>query len=134
MRQELVDRFGELPVPVQRMFDLAEIKMDATLWSIRSIAVEDHYLCLAYTDPKRIQQLSDKHGGQLRIPDRSKAYWPLWEPKLLTSASAARQPPANRHSAAARQLPKTSPDDALSDAERLAKMDLLAVLRQILRW
>jgi transcription-repair coupling factor (superfamily II helicase) len=122
MRQELKDRFGESPTPVQRMLDIAELKMDATLWSIRSISIEDHFLCFLYTDARRIQQLSDKHQGQLRIIDRQTAYWPLWDPKPVSEP--ARKP----------GTPRTQPTKELSDAQRLAKVDLLAVLRQILRW
>ncbi|MCU0707349.1 MAG: transcription-repair coupling factor [Pirellula sp.] len=110
MRQELLDRFGELPAPVLRMLDLAELKMDATLWSVRSMSIEDHCLCLSYTDGRRIQQLADKHRGQLRIVDRQNAYWPLWESN------------------------PTAASDERTVAQRLAKLDLLAILRQILRY
>jgi transcription-repair coupling factor (superfamily II helicase) len=122
MRQELTDRFGDPPITVQRMLDVAELKMDATLWSIRAIGIEDNFLCFSTTDPRRIQQLSDKHGGQLRILDHQTAYWPLWETKPSGKPLERRIPVPQETSQAA------------SDAERLAKIDLLAVLRKILRY
>ncbi len=136
MRQELIDRFGELPPPAQRMLDLAEIRMDATLWSVRSIAIEDHFLCLTYTDPRRIEQLSQKHSGHLRVVDRHTAYWPLWEPKPREEANAAAHtnryvPPKPAPKAVTKVAAKAA---ELTDAQRMAKIDLLAVLRQILRW
>ena len=130
MRQELLDRFGELPKPVERMLDIAELKMDATLWSIRSISIQDNYLCFAYTDARRITQLAEKHGNQLRVVDREQAFWPLWTPKPLSEPKPTypyHKPPSSR------KEPVTKEPD-LTDAERLAKIDLLATLQQILRW
>ncbi|MFO0012594.1 MAG: transcription-repair coupling factor [Planctomycetota bacterium] len=110
MRQELVDRFGELPQPADRLLELAELKMDAALWSVRSIGIEDHCLCFMYTDSRRIQQLADRHRGKLRIIDAQNAFWPLWD-----------------------STPATSLHDG-DRAKRLAQLDLLAILRQVLRY
>lgn len=110
MRQELVDRFGELPQPAERLLELAELKMDAALWSVRAIGIEDHCLSFAYADTRRMEQLADRHRNRLRIIDRQNAFWPLWD---------------------------SSPATALNDNERvrrLAQLDLLAILRQILRY
>jgi transcription-repair coupling factor (superfamily II helicase) len=109
MRQELIDRFGDLPPSTERLLELAELKMDAALWSVRSIGIDDHCLCLTYTDPRRIQQLAQRHRGKLRVIDASQAYWPLWD---------------------------SSPTAAASDnerARRFAQLDMLAILRQVLR-
>ncbi len=112
------------------MLDIAELKMDATLWSIRSISIQDNYLCFAYTDARRITQLAEKHGNQLRVVDREQAFWPLWTPKPLSEPKPTypyHKPPSSR------KEPVTKEPD-LTDAERLAKIDLLATLQQILRW
>ncbi|MFN9713081.1 MAG: transcription-repair coupling factor [Planctomycetota bacterium] len=110
MRQELLDRFGELPQAADRLLELAELKMDAALWSVRVIGIEEHCLSFTYTDARRIQQLAERHRGKLRVIDSQHAFWPLWD---------------------------SSPASAPSDAERskrFAKLDLLAILRKILRY
>jgi transcription-repair coupling factor (superfamily II helicase) len=110
IRQELLDRFGELPQPAERLLELAELKMDAALWSVRVIGIEEHCLSFTYTDPRRIQQLAERHRGNVRVIDSQHAFWPLWD---------------------------SSPASAPSDGERskrLAKLDLLAILRKILRY
>jgi transcription-repair coupling factor (superfamily II helicase) len=140
MRQELLDRFGDLPPPVDRMLEIAELKMDATLWSIRSIALHGNYLCFTYTDPRRAQQLADRHAGKLRVVERDQqAYWPLWEPKTQTELDPRRTTTLGNsyRSSSAQRSPAPKPlpkEPELTDAERLAKIDLLAALRQILRW
>ena len=75
--EELVDRFGEPPKPVERLFELARLKMEAALWQISAICVEDSYLVFSYTVKQRIQQLAKECGGRLRIVDNKKAYLPL---------------------------------------------------------
>jgi transcription-repair coupling factor (superfamily II helicase) len=109
IRQELVDRFGELPQPADRLLEMSELKMDAALWSVRAIGIDDHCLGFSYTDSRRIQQLANKHAGKLRVIDSQNAFWPLWD---------------------------SGPANTLNDtdrAKRLARLDLLAILRQILR-
>jgi transcription-repair coupling factor (superfamily II helicase) len=111
IRQELADRFGPPPKIVERLLDVAELRMDATLWSIRYVGIEDSYLAFTFTDPRRIEQLARKHNGTLRIIDSQHAYWPLRPPETG---------PKN---------PKKVP---VSDAEIVAKTNLLAVLRTVL--
>lgn len=105
MRQELDDRFGKIPQSVQRLLEIAELKMDATLWSIKSIDLQNQFLRFTYSDHRRIAQLAQKHAGKLRLvePDMQ-AFWSLADPS----------------------------DPNIS--ELLAKIDLLAVLRAILHW
>ncbi len=110
MRQELEDRFGQIPRPVERLLEIAQLKMDATLWSIKSIEVQHHYLCFTYSDHRRISQLAQKHAGKLRLVERDmQAFWSL--------AQATRGEPSEPNV-----------------AELLAKIDLLAVLQTILHW
>ncbi len=75
LRRELVDRFGPLPRVVERLLEVAELRIDATLWSIRSLSIEDDHLVLTFGDRKRVEQLARKHENRLTILDRQKAYW-----------------------------------------------------------
>ncbi len=81
LRQELEDRFGTPPETVTRLLEVAELRIDATLWTIKSIAIEEEYLVLAYGDKRRIEQLARRHGNKLRVLDHQKAYWPIAEEK-----------------------------------------------------
>lgn len=123
MRQELEDRFGPIPPPVVRLLEIAELRMDATLWSIKSIEIQNHFLCFTYSDHRRITQLAQKHAGKLRIVERDQqAFWSLMPP----SPPAYPAPPG-------RQGRPIAPAEAEPNvSEVLAKLDLLAVLRTIL--
>lgn len=88
-RAELADRFGALPEPVERMLSLAELKIDAAVWQVASIHLEDHYLVFGYTSRPRIQQLAKRHPGQLRVVDEHSAYYPLPQRNLGADALIA---------------------------------------------
>ncbi len=75
-RTELVDRFGPPPPPVQRLLELAELRIDAAVWQISAVYVEEEYLVFRFGDRRRIQQLARLRGGRLRIVDNSSAYLP----------------------------------------------------------
>jgi transcription-repair coupling factor (superfamily II helicase) len=91
LRGELRDRFGPLPEPVERLLALTELKMDAAVWQIRAVFVEDRFLVFRYTSRPRMEQLAKAHRKQLRVVDDRSAYWPLTEetlspPQLLAVA------------------------------------------------
>ncbi|MFM8572705.1 MAG: transcription-repair coupling factor [Pirellula sp.] len=120
MRQELEDRFGPLPSPVDRLLQIAELRMDATLWSIKAIQMQNHFLCFSYSDHRRISQLAQKHAGKLRLVERDmQAFWSLTDP----ATPALRKP-----------IPSEIAGSEPNLTELLAKTDLLAVLRAILHW
>ena len=73
-RAELIDRFGKVPAPVERMLELSELRLDATIWQIVSITVEDQYLVFGYANRQRIEQLVRTYPGPLRIADRKSVY------------------------------------------------------------
>jgi transcription-repair coupling factor (superfamily II helicase) len=73
-RAELVDRFGSPPPPVERLLELAALRIDAAVWQISAVYVEDAYLVFRYGDRRRIEQLARRTAGRLRIVDHSSAY------------------------------------------------------------
>ncbi len=75
MRLELDDRFGKVPECVERLLTIAELKIDATLWGVKAIQIEDNFLVLTYTNKQRIEHLAKLHDKRLRIVDQQKAYW-----------------------------------------------------------
>ncbi len=77
LRQELEDRFGKPPREVEKLLEVAELRIDAALWSIKCISTEDDFMVFTYTDRNRIEQLGRLHRGHLRVLDQQKAYWPI---------------------------------------------------------
>ena len=73
MRQELIDRFGPIPQSVENLVRMAELRIDATIWLIRSIFVEDDCLMLAYADRSRIEQLCRRR-NQVKVLDGKLAF------------------------------------------------------------
>ncbi len=76
-RSELVDRFGPVPPPVERLLSLAELKMDAAIWQIAGIEIEGQFLKFTYSNRQRIEQLARMHKGKLRVVDQRSVYLPL---------------------------------------------------------
>ncbi|MDZ4850650.1 MAG: transcription-repair coupling factor [Pirellulaceae bacterium] len=77
LRQELEDRFGSPPEVVRRLLEVAELRIDATLWSVKCLAIEEEHLVLTFGDRKRIEQLARRHGNRLQVLDRQQAYWSI---------------------------------------------------------
>lgn len=80
IRDELSDRFGRLPKSVKMLLQVAELKIDASIWFVKSLQVEDDYLVMTYSNRQRIEHLAKLHGRRLRVVDQHKAYW-LTEPQ-----------------------------------------------------
>jgi transcription-repair coupling factor (superfamily II helicase) len=77
LRQELYDRFGPPPPPVERILDRCRLKLDAAHWQLNSIHQEERYLVFGFCDRSRVQQLAKTTGGALRIVDQRSAYLTL---------------------------------------------------------
>ncbi len=74
LRAELEDRFGPPPDSVLRLLELAELRIDAAVWQISAIFVEDPYLVFRYGHQPRVEQLARMSGGRLRVVDDKSAY------------------------------------------------------------
>lgn len=77
LASELVDRFGPRPGEVERMLELARLRIWAHHWGIATVHLEEGFVVFDYTDRHRIEQLAAKSRGRLRIVDDSSAYLPL---------------------------------------------------------
>ena len=77
LQEEMLDRFGPLPPPAQRMFELAELRLDAAIWQIAALSTQTGFLVLHYTDRSRIEQLARQSKKvPVRVVDQRKAYVP----------------------------------------------------------
>ncbi|WP_417738671.1 transcription-repair coupling factor [Rosistilla oblonga] len=92
MREELLDRFGPLPIEVQRMMEIAELRFDAAIWQVSEIRIDGDYLVLQYTDRSRIEQLKRQANRPVRIVDDQQAYVPAL---IAKSTKGKPQPAAN---------------------------------------
>jgi transcription-repair coupling factor (superfamily II helicase) len=59
------------------LLELAEIRIAAHRWGIRSIHLEDQYAVFVYSSGQLIGQLAGLSGGRLRVVDAQTAYLPL---------------------------------------------------------
>jgi transcription-repair coupling factor (superfamily II helicase) len=121
IRKELEDRFGKIPAAVDRLLNVAELRMDATIWSIRYIGIENEHLVFHFTDPRRIEQLARTHNGMLKVVDSSSCYWPLRKPEPPPSGQKLGRMPA-----------KKSEPEPIETV--IAKTDFLSLLRSILQF
>lgn len=71
---ELRDRFGPCPKPVERLLAVAEVKLEAAVWQVRSVFIDDRYLGFRFADSRHFSNLVKQHGGILRIIDEHTAY------------------------------------------------------------
>lgn len=95
---ELRDRFGPLPKSVVRLISVAELKLEAAVWQISMITMQDKYLVFKLQNRTRFEQLS-RERPILRIVDDETAMVTLKEPKikpgkLLALVKSLLQPPS----------------------------------------
>ena len=77
INNELIDRFGVLPSPAERMLKIAGLRLDAALWQIAAITSDSRFIVLHYSDRRRIEQLAKRSPIPVRIVDEKKAYIPI---------------------------------------------------------
>ncbi len=94
LRKEMVDRFGEPPIVVRRLLEVAELRIDAALWLIKYVGIDENFLVVHYADRTRIEQLARQHRGKLKVLDRQQAYWPIpeFDPDYLAELQSLLQP------------------------------------------
>ena len=80
-REELADRFGAPPAPVEKLLELAHLRILAHFWRIFRIRVEDDYLVFDYFHRDSMRKLAKLRPGQIRIADEISAYCPASECK-----------------------------------------------------
>ena len=88
LRSELLDRFGKIPPPVRRLLTLSELKLEAAVYQILSISMEDKYLTFKFQDRNRFSQLS-KTRPIIRIIDDQTAMVTLKEGKIAPTKMLA---------------------------------------------
>ena len=77
LRAELRDRFGKMPAAVQRLIKVCELRLEAVLWQVSHIFLEENFLGLRFKDSSRMRQLAKSTKYNLRIVDDSTAYLTL---------------------------------------------------------
>ena len=73
MKDEVRDRFGPLPDPVEKLFLIRELQLLAMRWQIHDIHLEPGYVILGYRNPKLIAKLGRLALTPLRIMDTEEA-------------------------------------------------------------
>ena len=92
-RQELRDRFGPIPTPVEWLMRLAELRILASHWQIATLHLEGKWehptgrsepqpitaigpvdLVMEYRHPRKAERLAKREGDRLRIVDTQTAY------------------------------------------------------------
>ncbi len=76
-REEFTDRFGAIPTQAERLLAIAELRLDAAIWQVEAIFVEDRFLVFRYTNRSRIEHLARTCGANLRVVDDKSAYIPI---------------------------------------------------------
>ncbi|NOX59662.1 MAG: transcription-repair coupling factor [Planctomycetes bacterium] len=71
---DLADAFGSCPEPVSMLLDLAEVRVLARSWRIRSIVADDPDLIFTVRDLAHAQAAFAKAPGTVRMPDPTTVY------------------------------------------------------------
>ncbi len=86
METDLRDAFGKYPAAVQRLIELAEIRVLAAAWGIRSIIMHKPDLVFAVPNLKCVDALFSQAPGSVRAPDGQTIHWRL-PPNYLESGT-----------------------------------------------
>ena len=77
LQKDLRDAFGPLPESVETLLALAEIRVLAFPWGIRSIVVDPPDVIFSVDDLDRVQALFAEGPGSPRVPDHKTVHWRL---------------------------------------------------------
>jgi transcription-repair coupling factor (superfamily II helicase) len=87
--EELRDLFGPLPDSVRTLLDIAELRMYAARWKIRSLIVQGMDLIFSFEEGAYTADLFARSPGRVSIPDPRTVYVRLdksyFEPHTLIS-------------------------------------------------
>jgi transcription-repair coupling factor (superfamily II helicase) len=86
LREDLRDAFGPLPEAVETLLALAEIRVLAGPWGIRSIVLDEPDVVFAIEDLQQVQPLFAEGPGSPRVPDPQTIHWRL-PPRYLEPAT-----------------------------------------------
>lgn len=67
LRMELIDRFGALPEPAKHLLQLVELKLDAAVWQIMAIYLDENDIVFKAADSGRMGQLAKLNGRKMRM-------------------------------------------------------------------
>ncbi len=73
IKDELRDRFGPIPSAAKRLLKLMELKLEAAMWQITEIFIQDIYLGFRFSNTERFKQLA-KTKKPIRIVDDNTAF------------------------------------------------------------
>ena len=73
LKDEVRDRFGPLPDPVEKLFLIRELQLLALRWQIHDIHLEPGYIILGYRNPKLIARLGRLSLHPIRVMDADEA-------------------------------------------------------------
>ncbi|WP_238755093.1 transcription-repair coupling factor [Rubinisphaera margarita] len=77
LREELRDRFGTPPEPVEKLLALKELQVWARIISIDRIRIEEHFFVISGTDPRKLKILKQLSKHDLRLVDAHTIYVPI---------------------------------------------------------
>lgn len=77
LRTDLRDAFGPLPEAVETLLTLAEIRVLAAPWGIRSIVLDGPDVVFAIDELQKVQPLLSDGPGSPRVPDPQTIHWRL---------------------------------------------------------
>lgn len=73
-RQELVDRYGPLPEPVEWLLRSTEVRLLCVRWELKGVHRDGKDLVLSYRNKKRADRLATRSEGRLRVVDEANIY------------------------------------------------------------
>jgi len=77
LEQDLTDAYGDYPEPVGRLLQLAEVRVRAGQWGIRSIVVRRPDVVFSVEDHRRLEPVFAEAPGTARMPDAKTIHWRL---------------------------------------------------------
>lgn len=89
LEHDVIDAFGEMPAQVSVLMQIAEIRVRATQWGIRSVVLKDPDIVFTSDAMEKVGPLFNHAAGKVRLVDQKTVHWRLpseylQRPTLLT--------------------------------------------------